>query len=229
PPSRKRIWLLLLLVLLLLGGIGGAVLLNRGGGDADPDNKDSSKDAPYSFGPRSHCSDDADPKIYEPLEFGEPIAVRFDRRLLDALDPKNIPPVEVYDWQPKGLVAVLGEHRMRGPLFALSRDGKTLAVCRGDPYIRFGPVETIHEKHILTAASGVLVLAWSPDGDRLAVSGVDGVVRLYDVRDPAKIPEPVVLDRPGVLITSLSWSGDNKYLLGGDNTRKQGKAWVWDV
>src|SRR5262249_59003795 len=90
PPSRKRIWLLLLLVLLLLGGIGGAVLLNSGGGEADPDNKDSSKDAPYSFGPRSHCSDDADPKIYEPLEFGEPIAVRFDRRLLDALDPKNI-------------------------------------------------------------------------------------------------------------------------------------------
>ncbi|HMF12455.1 MAG TPA: hypothetical protein VKE94_09120, partial [Gemmataceae bacterium] len=32
---------------------------------------------------------------------------------MDALDPGKIRPLEVFDWQPKELVAILGEHRGR--------------------------------------------------------------------------------------------------------------------
>jgi WD40 repeat protein len=31
------------------------------------------------------------------------------------------------------------------------------------------------------------------------------------------------------MVTSLSWAGDGKYLLGGDSTPKRGSAWVWDL
>jgi WD40 repeat protein len=55
------------------------------------------------------------------------------------------------------------------------------------------------------------------------------MVRLFDVRDPGNVPDPVVLDKPAAQITSLSFSGDGKYLLGGDSTPKRAVAWVWDV
>src|SRR5215469_12017804 len=50
---------------------------------------------------------------------------------LDRLNPKNIPALERFDWQPKELVAVLGEHRGRqgasAMAVAFSPDGKVLA------------------------------------------------------------------------------------------------------
>src|SRR5262249_23492235 len=50
---------------------------------------------------------------------------------LDRLDPKNIPAGERFPWQPKELVAVLGEHRRRHSNFlrqvAYSSDGRWIA------------------------------------------------------------------------------------------------------
>src|SRR5262245_11280256 len=47
---------------------------------------------------------------------------------LDKLDPKNIPELDRFDWQPKELMAVLGEHRGRHghpvTCIAWTRDGK---------------------------------------------------------------------------------------------------------
>ncbi len=60
----------------------------------------------------------------------------------------------------------------------------------------------------------------------MAVSCGDGLVRLYDVRDLDKIPEPVALDKAAGPASCLSYSADGKYLLGGDNT---GVASVWEV
>jgi serine/threonine protein kinase len=51
----------------------------------------------------------------------------------DHLDPKTIPESERFPWQPKELVAVLGEHRGRlwssATRFSFSPDGKTIACC----------------------------------------------------------------------------------------------------
>jgi WD40 repeat protein len=227
--SSRRLLLVAVLALLLIGAAVGLKVWLGGSSDKKEDEPDPNK----KRGPvtqRSACSDDDDPKELEPLEFGKPIEVRFERRLLDALRDRDIPEIERYpDWQPKGLVAVLGEHRMRGSLFALHPDGKTLAVSAGDGYIRFGGLDTLHEKFILTCPGSVRVLAWSPDGATLAVSCGDGLVRLFDVRDLASVPAPVALEPSPRPITSLSFSGDGKYLLGGDSTPKTGSAWVWDV
>jgi WD40 repeat protein len=227
--SSRRLILVAVLALLLIGGAVGLKVWLGGSPDKKEDSPDPTKKS-GSVTQRSACSDYDDPKELEPLEFGKPIEVRFERRFLDALADREIPEIERYpDWQPKGLMAVLGEHRMRGSLFALHPDGKTVAVSSGDAYIRFGGLDILHEKFILTCPGSVRVLAWSPDGDRLAVSCGDGLVRLFDVRDLANVPPPVVLEQSPHPITSLSFSGDGKYLLGGDSTPKTGSAWVWNL
>jgi WD40 repeat protein len=232
-PTSQRRWLLLAALLLLLGaGVGGVLWWRSTAGNPSKNSSPADPSDARGGAPGELCSDDADPKYLEPLEFGPPIQVRFDRKWLDALPDHPIPALELYpEWQPKeGLVAVLGEHRMRGTLFAVSPDGKTLAVAAsGEPFIRFGGVDTLHEKHVLGCPGGARVLAWLPGGNTLAVGCGDGVVRLFDVRDPGNVPDPVVLEKPAALITSLSFSGDGKYLLGGDSTPKRALATVWDL
>src|SRR5262245_59814845 len=55
---------------------------------------------------------------------------------LDALDPKKIPALEKFDWQPKELVAVLGEHKGRQgntvTTVAFHPDGKHVASGGGN-------------------------------------------------------------------------------------------------
>jgi WD40 repeat protein len=174
------------------------------------------------------CSDDRDPKYLEPLEFGDPVVVPLARRPLEGLARTPLPAVEVYPWQPENLVAVLGEHRMRGHLFASSPDHQTLAVANGGN-LHLGPVGTLHEKQLLSCPGAVAALAWSPAGGRLAVSLHTGAVLLYDVRNPAKTPDPTELGKVPAVVTSLSWSADGKYLIGGDAAPGLGKAHVWEV
>src|SRR5438045_3855656 len=56
---------------------------------------------------------------FRPTFPGTPQAVRAAALLsklpsaMDGLDPAKIPPLERFDWQPKELVGVLGEHRGR--------------------------------------------------------------------------------------------------------------------
>jgi WD40 repeat protein len=225
--------LLALLLLLLVSAVGGGVLWwqKRGKASGSLNNENQGVNTPRSpVTQRPACSDDDDPKVLEPLDFGPPISVCFDRSLLDSLASKPIPPLEQYPWQPKGLVAVLGEHRMRGNLLAVSPDGKSLAVsASGDGWIRFGNIGTLHEKYLLECPGGARALAWAPVGDRLAVSTATGPVLVYDVRDLERIGKPLSLEKPTGPIMSLSWSGDGKYLLGGDSTHLRGVGCVWDV
>src|SRR5689334_7467565 len=126
-PAARRGWgwlLALLLLVLLAGGLGGAWWWRgrmaapgpgQGGNGTQVPADDSQSKLPL-------CSDEDDPKYLEHLEFGPPIEVRLDRRFLDALPGRPLPAGEVYPWQPKELVAILGEHRMRGNLMAASPD-----------------------------------------------------------------------------------------------------------
>jgi WD40 repeat protein len=233
-PSRRRTPVLLVLgivaVLLLGGGVGGALWWRAHTTPPDTGNGDPPPDSTSPITPAPLCSDDDDPKYLEPLEFGPPVEVRFDRQALDALKERPIPPLEIYPWLPEGLVAILGEHRMRGNLLAASPDGNLLAVASAaGGFIRIGETQTLHEQAVVSCPGGVQVLAWSPDSDTLAAGCRDGQVRLFDIRDLAKVPQPVVLERPAAPITSLAYSGDGKYLLGGDSTPKRGSAWVWEI
>jgi hypothetical protein len=236
-PRRRRrgAWLLaLLLLLLLVGGAGLAVWRPWQGSDSHAGPGRSTE--PFKGSTSGGCSDTSDPaemKYFDDLEFSPTVRAKFDPKYLDALKAEQIPEVEVYPWQPRDLVAILGEHRMRNTLTAANPDGTLVAVAGNqDGFVRIGPIETLHEKVVLGGYAATHALAWSPKGDVLAVAGHDGLVRLWDVRDLDKVPEPVVLEK-GAAVTSLSFSHDGKYLIGGGPTGPEapgrGLLWVWDA
>ncbi len=241
PPSsgsRRFVWLLAAAFLLLLscgGSVGGVVWWRLHSPNSTDENGGTTD--PVKSPPLETCNDETDPKYLKNLEFGEPLNTPFDRSYLDALANRDIPEIERYSWQPKELVAVLGEHRMRGNVFATSPDGKLLAVgATYHGYLRIGKLDTLHETVVFASPAATTALAWSPDGATLAVLGGDNRVRLYDVRDLDKIPEPLVLQERGTLSFSLAYSGDGNYLLtcctlaqSDPNLPLLGSASVWDV
>ena len=94
---------------------------------------------------------------------------------LDALDPSQIPAAERFDWQPKELVAVLGEHRQRHwnshLALAMHPDGKLVVSGDLDGALRFWDLATQRELFTLgTKWDYVNGLTFSGDG-KILVSG----------------------------------------------------------
>jgi WD40 repeat protein len=107
---------------------------------------------------------------------------------LDHLDPRSIPELEKFPWQPKELVAVLGEHRGRHgaavACVAFSPDG-SMVVSGGASYIR---VWRTTDMRLIQVASYSYPsgLAFSKDGKMLAVASSSGSMVLYDVTAAAQ-------------------------------------------
>ena len=236
PPKgrRRAAWLLALLALLLLAGGGGlAVWWKAGGGGLGAGHAGDTL-AHIDPPPKGGCSDTSDLKVLDDLDFGKPVRASFDSTFLDTLrNNKKIPELEVYPWLPTNLIAVLGEHRMRGSLIAVSPDGTEIAVGGQDGFLRLGPLDNLHEKSVHFVPGGIAALAWSPKGSVLVSSG-GRKVGLWDVHDIAHVPEPTVITTDGP-ITSLAFSGDGKYLVGGGSIARPaplppaGTLLLWDM
>jgi WD40 repeat protein len=120
---------------------------------------------------------------------GSSISLRAGRLLaqlpsnLDRLDAKTIPVLEKFAWQPKGLMAVLGEHRGRhaGPVstVAFSPDGQLVA-SGGGAYLRVWRTTDMRLLQVLSFDNPT-ALAFSKDGKKLGVASVHGSWALYDV------------------------------------------------
>jgi WD40 repeat protein len=238
-PRRRRGWLLALLVLLLLAVLAGLSAWRFWpGSDGRPGAGHGSTEG-FTASPKFGCSDTTDPADLKPLddlEFGKSVRAEFDPKYLDALKgkPAAIPEVERYPaWQPRELVAILGEHRMRNTLVAANPDGTLLAVAgSSDAFIRIGPIDTLHEKVVFAGHSHIIrALAWSPKGDVLASASLDGTVRLWEVGNLDKVPPPILLENADV--STIAFSHDGKYLIGGGTAGAEapgrGAIWVWDV
>ncbi len=121
---------------------------------------------------------------------GEPEAVAAGELLgrlpspLDKLDAATIPALDRFAWQPKELMAVLGEHRGRHgyPVsgVAYSPDGKTVA-SGGSTVLRLWDASTLRQRHLLGHGGAVTAIHYSRDGKTLVAAGNDGTVRLWDV------------------------------------------------
>jgi WD40 repeat protein len=108
---------------------------------------------------------------------------------LDQLDPKNIPELEKFSWQPKELVAILGEHRGRHGAevraVAVSSDSKLVA-SGGQSLVRIWDASTMRLKSLLGHSHTVTSVVFSPDTKKLVVGGGSGLIRVWDISDPEK-------------------------------------------
>jgi WD40 repeat protein len=112
---------------------------------------------------------------------------------LDALNPATIPQLERFDWQPKELVAVLGEHRGRhgGPLAsALFHPDGSMIASGGVNLVRLWDPATMRLIGLAGfGGSSVMSMAFNKDGSILAVGGSNGLISFYDlIKDRA--PQP---------------------------------------
>jgi WD40 repeat protein len=145
---------------------------------------------------------------------------------LDKLDPRKIPELDRFAWQPKELVAVLGEHRGRhaggSSAVVVTPDGKTVISGGGDG-MRIFDASTLRQRAHLGYATGGLAL--TRDGKTLAAACSDGNVRLYDL---TKNPPAAgaVLPAASIYLSAVAFSPNGKLLAagGGDNI-----VHVWDV
>ncbi|MCI0683816.1 MAG: WD40 repeat domain-containing serine/threonine-protein kinase [Gemmataceae bacterium] len=154
------------------------------------------------------------------VTLGPPVARAVDKKLaalliipsgdpppspLDKLDPAKIPAAQRFPWQPRELVAVIGEHRQRHwgdcTALAFSPDGKYAASGGQDSRIVIYDVVTQNQLHVLhrpgEAIHGVHSLAFSPDGLTLA-AGYRAIfdrcrqVHLWDLRGTPSIKSSIV-------------------------------------
>src|SRR5579885_746744 len=146
-------------------------------------------------------------------------------RLPSPLDQLTTKPA---GWQPKELVAVVGEPHGRqwGPVYAVavSPDGKLIAGGGEDRHIHLWGAGQMAERHALPSHGGrVGALAFAPGGKLLASGGTDNTVRLWN---PATGKELAALPGHGAEITGVAFSADGKTLA---TASADGVAKVWDV
>jgi WD40 repeat protein len=126
---------------------------------------------------------------------------------------------------PEGAIARLGTERFCGDAryVAVARDGKAIAGAGGYGIAYLWDAVTGKELTRLAASGGIGVMAVSPKGERLAISG--GSVSLLDTATGKQLHELGNGQRRGV-ICALAFAPDGKVLVAGtDNAADPIMAW----
>lgn len=134
---------------------------------------------------------------------------------LDKLDPARIPPLERFPgWQPKELVAILGEHRGRhaAPVscVAISTDG-TLVASGGASYVRLWDAGTLR-LHFLAGHYAVTSIAFGRDGKMLAAGGSGGGVTVWEITKDKQLKPRFVVQACTSPVYGVAFSPDSKSL-----------------
>jgi len=108
---------------------------------------------------------------------------------------------------------------------AVTTDGKQVATSDESKVVHLWNAESGLELKPLPNYGRVDVLAWSPDGQRLACGYTESsAIRIWEVPSFNQRPDtPFIHQKP---VTALAWSRDGKYLASGSNDRI---ARVWDA
>jgi len=106
-------------------------------------------------------------------------------------------------------------------VLALSPDGSMVASGSFDRPVVIRDTSTWEEVHTLWHGEPIQTMAWSPDGERLAV-GTDISIRLWD---PKRGSEVLKINEMGA--APIRWSPDGVMILNG--TRDESSAYLWDT
>jgi WD40 repeat protein/serine/threonine protein kinase len=149
---------------------------------------------------------------------------------LDRLSEKRIPREEQYEWQPKDLVAILGEQRFRNwsgnvRLLASSPATQILATAGDGDYVTFWEANTGRIVNMVHSDHGtVRGLAFAPDGKYLATGGDDKCVRLIQ----PVTAETLILRGHSGNVACVAFSPDGHLVASGAAGDKD-KIKIWDV
>lgn len=77
-----------------------------------------------------------------------------------------------------------------------------------------------------TQPTKIRFVAWNPDGTRLASSGDDGSIHLWEAVDGTLLQS---LQGHCEMVASVVWSPDGTWLASGGCGRSNGELFVWDV
>lgn len=145
---------------------------------------------------------------------------------LDKLDPKAIPESERFPWQPKELVAVLGEHRGRHwsvvNQLAWSRDGKFVATG-GPGGIALWDPRSLRPRAFVSGG-GTFAISW--DSKIIAVLSGDQSIRLWDLSGDEPKQRGIIKGLNEAYVPCLAFSPDGKTLAAACGA---GKIRLWDV
>jgi serine/threonine-protein kinase len=143
---------------------------------------------------------------------------------LDRLPVTKVLPKERIGWQPRELVATLGERKAPASAavqcVAFSPDGQQLARGAADGTVRLWDAATLREAPAVAGHTGaVLALAFAPDGRTLATAGQDGAVHVWDAATGKAVAS---LREHKAPVVALAFHPEGKTLvsLGRDGTLK---------
>ncbi len=147
----------------------------------------------------------------------------------DAFEAADIPAANRIKGQPKYLVGVLGEHRLRHEglritTLALHPQGKLAATVAPDGFIRLTDPETLVEQMRFDLRETVASLAFSHDGKYLAAGTSAGFIRLYDIEAGKELAP--LRDAHKAAITQVAFSPRDDTLLSASDDTTVG---VWNA
>jgi WD40 repeat protein len=110
---------------------------------------------------------------------------------LDHLDPTQIPKLDRFDWQPKELVTVIGEHRGRhgAPVTCLvyTRDGKRVISGGNQGHVRIWDSTHLRQEALVGTSHATTCLAVSRDSKTLAAGTAYGLLWVWDISGPKPV------------------------------------------